>query len=67
MANISTYPIGTPAAADLIPGTQLYTDTSGKTRNLTKNFSVSSIAAFANPSSLGYTVIRSIINHTSKY
>ena len=56
MANISTYPIGTPAAADLIPGTQLYTDTSGKTRNLTKNFSVSSIAAFANSYSLGYTV-----------
>jgi hypothetical protein len=56
MANISTYPIGTPAAADLVPGTQLYTDTSGKTRNLTKNFSVSSIAAFANSYSLGYTV-----------
>ena len=56
MANISTYPIGTPAAADLVPGTQLYTDSSGKTRNLTKNFSVSSIAAFANSYSLGYTV-----------
>ena len=54
MANISTYPIGTPAAADLVPGTQLYTDSSGKTRNLTKNFSVSSIAAFANPT-VGYS------------
>jgi len=47
MANISTYPIGTPAASDLIPGTQLYTDTNGKTQNLTRNFSVSSIATFA--------------------
>ena len=47
MANISTYPIGTPAASDLIPGTQLYTDANGKTQNLTRNFSVSSIATFA--------------------
>tara|TARA_B110000285_G_scaffold191216_1_gene218855 strand:- start:39 stop:569 length:531 start_codon:yes stop_codon:yes gene_type:complete len=47
MANISTYPIGTPGASDLIPGTQLYTDTNGKTQNLTRNFSVSSIATFA--------------------
>ena len=54
MANISTYPIGTPGASDLIPGTQLYTDTNGKTQNLTRNFSVSSIAAFANPSA-GYS------------
>ena len=56
MANISTYPIGTPAASDLIPGTQLYTDTNGKTQNLTRNFTVSNIAAFANSYSLGYTV-----------
>ena len=54
MANISTYPIGTPGASDLIPGTQLYTDTNGKTQNLTRNFSVSSIAAFAKPSA-GYS------------
>jgi len=54
MANISTYPIGTPGAGDLIPGTQLYTDASGKTQNLTKNFSVSSIAAFADPTA-GYS------------
>ena len=56
MANISTYPIGTPAASDLIPGTQIYTDTNGKTQNLTRNFTVSNIAAFANSYSLGYTV-----------
>ena len=64
MANISTYPIGTPAAADLIPGTQLYTDSSGKTRNLTKNFSVSSIAAFANPS-VGYSSYVALITQVN--
>lgn len=56
MANISTYPIGTPAASDLIPGTQIYTDTNGKTQNLTRNFTVATVAAFANSYSLGYTV-----------
>lgn len=48
MANISTYPIGTPAQGDLIPGTQKYTNSSGKTENLTRNFTVQSVAAFAN-------------------
>ena len=47
MANISTYPIGTPGAGDLIPGTQLFTDENGKTHNLTKNFTVTSIAGFS--------------------
>ena len=47
MANISTQPIGTPAAGDLIPGTQQATDASGKTVNLTRNFSVSAISSFA--------------------
>lgn len=47
MANISTYPIGTPAASDLLAGTQLFTDENGKTHNLTKNFTVSSIAGFS--------------------
>ena len=56
MANISTYPIGTPAQGDLIPGTQKYTDASGKTENLTRNFTVAQLAAFANSYSLGYTV-----------
>lgn len=45
MANISTYPIGTPGSGDLIPGTQLFTDENGKTHNLTKNFTVSSLNA----------------------
>ena len=56
MANISTYPIGTPAQGDLIPGTQKYTNSSGKTENLTRNFTVANIAAFANSYNLGYTV-----------
>ena len=56
MANISTYPIGTPAQGDLIPGTQKHTNSSGKTENLTRNFTVANIAAFANSYSLGYTV-----------
>jgi hypothetical protein len=56
MANISTYPIGTPAAKDLLAGTQLYTDDNGKVQNLTRNFSVANVAAFANSYSLGYTV-----------
>jgi len=62
MANISTYPIGTPAQGDLIPGTQKYTNSSGKTENLTKNFTVANIAAFANSYSLGYTVYSAVLN-----
>lgn len=61
MANISTYPIGTPAQGDLIPGTQKYTNSSGKTENLTRNFTVANIAAFANSYSLGYTVYTALI------
>lgn len=64
MANISTYPIGTPSAVDLIPGTQLFTDENGKTHNLTRNFSVANIAAFANSYSLGYTVYTALITQT---
>ena len=48
MANISTYPLGTPAAGDMIPATQITTDVNGKILNLTKNFTVGNIAAFAN-------------------
>jgi len=62
MANISTYPIGTPAQGDLIPGTQKYTDATGKTENLTRNFTVASLASFANSYSLGYTVYSAVLN-----
>ena len=61
MANISTYPIGTPSAKDLLAGTQLYTDDNGKVQNLTRNFSVANVAAFANSYSLGYTVYTALI------
>ena len=61
MANISTYPVGTPAQGDLIPGTQKYTDANGKTENLTRNFSVAQLAAFANSYSLGYTVYTALL------
>ncbi len=64
MANISTYPIGTPAQGDLIPGTQKYTNSSGKTENLTRNFTVANIAAFANSYNLGYTVYTALITQT---
>ena len=65
MANISTYPIGIPAQGDLIPGTQKYTNSSGKTENLTRNFTVANIAAFANSYSLGYTVYTALITQAS--
>jgi len=45
MANISTYPIAAPTTADLIPGTQKYTDGTGKQYNLTKNFTIASVLA----------------------
>ena len=54
-------PIGTPAQGDLIPGTQKYTDANGKTENLTRNFTVAQLAAFANSYSLGYTVYTALI------
>ena len=62
MANISTYPIGTPSASDLLAGTELYTDSTGKQENLTRNFTVQSVASFANSYSLGYTVYSARLN-----
>tara|TARA_R100001369_G_scaffold89664_1_gene127555 strand:- start:424 stop:900 length:477 start_codon:yes stop_codon:yes gene_type:complete len=61
MANISTYPIGTPSASDLLAGTELYTDSTGKQENLTRNFTVQSVASFANSYNLGYTVYTALI------
>ena len=64
MANISTYPIGTPSASDLLAGTELYTDSTGKQENLTRNFTVQSVASFANSYDLGYTVYTALITQT---
>ena len=64
MANISTYPLGTPGSGDLVPGTQRVTDENGETKNLTKNFTVSQIAAFANVTA-AYTVYTALITQAS--
>ena len=62
MANISTYPQGTPAAADLIPGTQRYTDSSGKKYNQTRNFTVQSLGSLINAGFTGgYTVYTALL------
>jgi len=53
MANISTYPIGTPSADDLLPGTQKFTASNGKKENLTRNFSISNIASLINTGFVG--------------
>jgi len=47
MANISSYPLGTPAADSLLAGTQKITDVNGVDYNVTRNFSVSDVATFA--------------------
>ena len=47
MANISTYPIGTPSLEDLIPGTQKFTAANGRKENLTRNFTVSDLSSLA--------------------
>jgi len=64
MANISTYPLGTPGSGYLVPGTQRDTDENGETKNLTKNFTVSQIAAFANVTA-AYTVYTALITQAS--
>ena len=64
MANISSYPVGTPASGDLIPGTQVRTDENNNAVHLTRNFSIDSIAGFANSYSLGYTVYTALITQS---
>jgi len=61
MANILTYPIGTPSASNLLVGTESYTDSTGKQENLTRNFTVQSVASFANSYNLGYTVYTALL------
>tara|TARA_R100001594_G_scaffold139417_1_gene183794 strand:- start:907 stop:1365 length:459 start_codon:yes stop_codon:yes gene_type:complete len=63
MANISSYPLGTPGSGDLIPGTQKVTDVNGETKNLTKNFTVSQVAGFANVTA-AYTVYTALVTQT---
>jgi len=62
MANISTYPIGTPAAADLIPATQKFTDANGNKQNQTRNFTVQSLGSLINTGFAGgYTVYTALL------
>tara|TARA_Y100000015_G_C2392542_1_gene90938 strand:- start:1559 stop:2020 length:462 start_codon:yes stop_codon:yes gene_type:complete len=64
MADISSYPIGTPSSGDMVPGTQVTKDSSGNTINLTKNFTVDSIAGFADATA-AYTSYVALITQTT--
>jgi len=60
MATLTAYPTGTPKADDLLLGTKVplvNTDDSP----ITNNFTISSVAAFANSYSLGYTVYTALL------
>jgi hypothetical protein len=60
MANISTYPLGTPKSTDMLAGTAVNVEqTDGTKVNLTRNFTVSSVAAFADATAAytAYTII----------
>ena len=62
MANISTYPTGSPAAADLIPATQKITDATGNKQNRTRNFTVQSLGSLINAGFTGgYTVYTALL------
>ena len=60
MANLSAYGIGSPKASDLLLGTRVGLPNSDEIP-LTQNFTVSSVAAFANSYSLGYTVYTALL------
>tara|TARA_A100001391_G_scaffold179854_1_gene145008 strand:+ start:331 stop:792 length:462 start_codon:yes stop_codon:yes gene_type:complete len=64
MADISSYPIGTPSSGDMVPGTQVTKDSSGNTINLTKNFTVDSIASFADATA-AYTSYVALLTQTT--
>ena len=64
MADISSYPIGTPSSGDMVPGTQVTKDSSGNTINLTKNFTVDSIAGFADATA-AYTSYVALLTQTT--
>ena len=55
MANLTAYGTGTPKASDLLLGTKTATPNTNE-QNITQNFTLSSVAAFSNSYSLGYTV-----------
>jgi hypothetical protein len=47
MANLTAYGTGTPKASDLLLGTKTATPNTNE-KNITQNFTVSGVAAFAN-------------------
>ncbi len=63
MSILQSYPKGTPKKEDYIIGTSIPPVNSDETPT-TRNFSVASIAAFANSYSLGYTVYTALITQT---
>ena len=63
MSILQSYPKSTPKKEDYIIGTSIPPVNSDETPT-TRNFSVASIAAFANSYSLGYTVYTALITQT---
>ena len=64
MANLTAYGTGTPKASDLLLGTKTATPNTNE-KNITQNFTVSGVAAFANSYSLGYTVYTAALLQTA--
>tara|TARA_R110000772_G_scaffold265803_1_gene387557 strand:+ start:457 stop:945 length:489 start_codon:yes stop_codon:yes gene_type:complete len=65
MAEINTYPLGTPAGNTRLAGTQMAIPQSdGTSLNLTRNFTIESIAPLITQFNLGYTVYTALITQT---
>lgn len=64
MANLTAYGTGTPKASDLLLGTKTATPNTNE-QNITQNFTVSSIAAFSNSYSLGYSSYVALITQVN--
>ena len=63
MAEINTYPLGTPAGNTRLAGTQMAIPQSdGTSLNLTRNFTIESVAPLINQIKLGYTVYVARLN-----
>jgi len=63
MAEINTYPLGTPAGNTRLAGTQMAIPQSdGTSLNLTRNFTIESVAPLINQINLGYTAYVARLN-----
>ena len=66
MAEITSYPIGTPIASDLVLGTELADPNVAGDTNKTRNFTIQQITDIAtNTGTLGYTVYSGIISQAT--